>query len=153
MMLTLFGSGGAGVSNFTQKFGKIGFSAFFHANYVKIEWIVRSFKSGFVNSTKRFVQMIEKLLLTLTIVHSIHRSQTWTRTFAPKFDVYTLSDAWKWQNVIKYHSHKHKQKINKRLRWMKWKLWRNNTKIWELLLLKTQKMQVNNILKVVFDTV
>ena len=43
----------------------------------KVGWIVRSLKSGSVNSTESFVQMIEKLLLSLTIVQPIHQSQTW----------------------------------------------------------------------------
>ena len=43
----------------------------------KKSWmIVRSLKSGSVNSTESFVQMIEKLLLSLTIVQPIHQSQT-----------------------------------------------------------------------------
>ena len=43
----------------------------------KKSWMnVRSLKSGSVNSTKSFVQMIEKLLLSLTIVQPIHQSQT-----------------------------------------------------------------------------
>ena len=43
----------------------------------RVGWIVRSLKSGSVNSTESFVQMIEKLLLSLTIVQPIHQSQTW----------------------------------------------------------------------------
>ena len=50
----------------------------------RVGWIVRSLKSGSVNSTKSFVQMIKKLLLSLTIVQPIHQSQTWT-TFKSYF--------------------------------------------------------------------
>ena len=38
---------------------------------------MRSLKSGSVNSTESFVQMIEKLLLLLTTVQPIHQSQIW----------------------------------------------------------------------------
>ena len=52
-------------------------------NKQRVWWIVRSLKSGFVNSSESFVQMIEKLLLSLTIVQGIHRFQTW-----PTFKLY-----------------------------------------------------------------
>ena len=71
----------------------------------RVGWIVRSLKSGSVNSTESFVQIIEKLLLSLTNVQPIHQSQTWPTSklyFCPQirrpfFNRLTkvLSAAWK----------------------------------------------------------